>query len=176
MSLTIHDLAAVCHVAKQVRLESFLEPLNEAMHEFDIDTPQREASFIAQIAHESVEFRYVRELATGDAYEGRQDLGNLQPGDGRRYRGRGLIQITGRDNYRKCGDALGVDLVADPELLEGTVLACRSAAWFWRDHGLNELADAGDFRKITIRINGGLNGWQDRLMYWERAKEVLGVA
>jgi putative chitinase len=66
--------------------------------------------------------------------------------------------------------------VADPELLEGTVLACRSAAWFWRDHGLNELADAGDFRKITIRINGGLNGWQDRLMYWERAKEVLGVA
>jgi putative chitinase len=165
----------VCRLATQRRLESFVEPFNDAMHEFDIDTPQREAAFIAQVAHESGEFRYVKEIATGDAYEHRADLGNLQPGDGRRFRGRGLIQITGRDNYRKCGDALGVDLVADPELLEGTVLACRSAAWFWKDHGLNELADASDFRRITIRINGGLTGWQNRVQYWVRAKEVLGV-
>ena len=176
MSVSLQDLTQICRVATQRRLEAFLDGFNEAMHEFEIDTPQREAAFIAQIAHESGEFRYVRELATGDAYEGRADLGNTQQGDGRRFRGRGLIQITGRDNYRKCGDALGVDLVADPELLEGTVLACRSAAWFWKDHGLNELADKHDFRTITRRINGGLNGWADRQMYWDRAKQVLGTA
>lgn len=176
MSVSLQDLQAICKVATQRRLESFLDPLNAAMQEFEIDTPMREAAFIAQVAHESGEFRYVRELASGDAYENRADLGNTQEGDGRRFRGRGLIQITGRDNYRKCGDALGVDLVSDPELLEGTVLACRSAAWFWQDHGLNELADARDFRTITRRINGGLNGWPDRVMYWDRAKSALGIA
>ena len=171
--VTLRQLQTICRVASSARLTSFLGPLNDAMHEFDIDTPEREAAFIAQLAHESGEFRYVRELASGEAYENRADLGNLQPGDGRRFRGRGLIQITGRDNYRKCGDALAVDLVADPELLEGTVLACRSAGWYWKDHGLNELADKPDFRTITKRINGGLNGWQDRVAYWERAKGVL---
>ncbi len=176
MSVSLQDLQAICRVATQRRLESFLDPLNEAMHEFALDTPQREAAFIAQIAHESGEFRYVRELATGDAYEGRADLGNSEEGDGRKYRGRGLIQITGRANYRTCGDALGVDLVADPELLEGTALACRSAAWFWQTHGLNELADKGDFKTITRKINGGLNGWPDRVMYWGRTKNVLGIA
>lgn len=173
--MTLHDLKAICRVTSQKRLVSFLDPLNDAMHEFDINTPHREAAFIAQVAHESGGFHYVRELASGDAYEHRADLGNLQPGDGRKYRGRGLIQITGRDNYRKCGDALSVDLVANPELLEGAVLACRSAAWYWSDHGLNELADQHDFRKITIRINGGLNGWQDRIQYWERAKVALNT-
>ena len=176
MSVTLSDLQQICRVATQRRLEAFLDPLNDAMHEFDIDTPKREAAFIAQIAHESGEFRYVRELATGDAYENRADLGNVQEGDGRRFRGRGLIQITGRANYRRCGDALGVDLVADPELLEGTVLACRSAAWFWKSRDLSELADKGDFRSITKRINGGLNGWADRTQYWERAKSVLNTA
>lgn len=171
--IVVSDLMEICRAAPQRRLEHFIDPLNDAMAEFEINTLQREAAFVAQLAHESGEFRYVRELATGDAYENRADLGNTQPGDGRRYRGRGLIQITGRDNYRRCGDALDVDLIAEPQRLEGDVLACRSAGWFWRDHGLNELADKRDFRTITKRINGGFNGYAERLHYWERAKEVL---
>jgi len=144
------------------------------MKEFEIDqTGPREAMFIAQLCHESGGFRYVEELASGEAYEGRKDLGNTEEGDGVRFKGRGLIQITGRENYRACGDALGVDLLSDPPLLERPDLACRSAAWFWHKRGLNELADKGDFRTITKRINGGLNGWADRLAFYEKAQEVL---
>ena len=173
MSLSLEDLRQVCRHAPVSRLEQFIDPLNDAMREFAIDNPLREAAFIAQIAHESGELRYVRELASGEAYEWRRDLGNTEEGDGVRYKGRGLIQITGRANYRACGDALGVDLVAHPELLEQPVLACRSAGWFWESRGLNELADNGSFQAITRKINGGLNGLQDRLAYWERAKEAL---
>lgn len=152
------------------KADLFAAPLTEAMDEFEINTPERQAAFLAQIAHESGSLRYVKELATGGAYEGRRDLGNVEPGDGIRYKGRGLIQITGRANYRECGDALGVDLISDPSLLETPDLACRSAAWFWKSRGLNELADTGDFRSITRRINGGYNGWDDRVAHWERAK------
>ena len=151
----------------------YADALNEAMDVFNINTPQRQAAFLAQIAHESAEFRYVEEIASGAAYEGRADLGNTEPGDGVRFKGRGLIQITGRANYTSCGAALGLDLLANPELLESPQNACRSAAWFWMTHGLNELADADNFRKITLRINGGLNGYEDRLAYWERAKEAI---
>lgn len=156
-----------------IRIERFLEPLNQAMEEFAIDTPTRQAAFIAQIAHESGSLRYVKEIASGEAYEGRQDLGNTQEGDGVRFKGRGLIQVTGRTNYAACGKALGLDLLAHPEILEEPVNACRSAAWFWKYRGLNELADVGNFRKITRIINGGMNGWPDRLAFYERAKEVL---
>lgn len=155
------------------RVDQFLEPLGQAMEEFSINTPLREAAFLAQVAHESGSFKDVRELASGQAYEGRRDLGNDEPGDGVRYKGRGLIQITGKANYRICGDALGVDLLGDPELLERTDLACRSAAWWWQAHKLNELADAEEFRKITLRVNGGLNGYDARVAYYEKAKEVL---
>lgn len=154
----------------------FLVPLNDAMDEFGIDTPARQAAFLAQVAHESGSLRYVREIADGKAYEGRADLGNIQPGDGPRFKGRGLIQITGRANYRACSKALYGDdetLQLHPELLEDVVPACRSAAWFWWAHGMNTIADAGDFRKITRVINGGFNGYQERLAYYERAKEVL---
>lgn len=155
------------------RIDAFVEPLNEAMAEFEINTPARAAAFLAQVAHESGELRYVRELASGAAYEGRADLGNTQPGDGVRFKGRGLIQITGRNNYYACGDALGLDLVMYPELLESPANACLSAAWFWEGRGLNELADAGNFDRITRRINGGTNGAQQRNAYWARAKEIL---
>jgi len=155
------------------RVELFCDALNDAMDVFNINTPQRQAAFIAQIAHESGELRYVRELASGAAYEGRVDLGNVEPGDGQKFRGRGLIQITGRANYEKCGAALGLDLLENPELLESPQNACRSAAWFWLVRGCNELADADNFRKITLRINGGLNGYEGRLSYWETAKAVL---
>lgn len=171
--ITLEELHQICPVAGITRLSPFASRLNDAMAEFEINNPEREAAFIAQIAHESGEFRYVKELASGAAYEGRADLGNTEPGDGVRYKGRGLIQITGRANYRDCGDALGLGLVAAPELLEEPENACRSAAWFWKKHGLNELADAGDFVRITKRINGGTNGLEDRRAYWARAQQVI---
>lgn len=153
----------------------FIGPLTQAMAEFGIDTSAREAAFIAQIAHESGSLRYVREIADGRAYEGRADLGNTEPGDGPRFKGRGLIQITGRANYRACSMALYGDerLLDHPELLEDVVPACRSAAWFWNGRGLNALADSGAFKAITKAINGGLNGYQDRLAYFQRATGVL---
>jgi putative chitinase len=121
----------------------------------------------------------VRELASGAAYDtGRlaARLGNTpeDDGDGEKYRGRGLIQITGTDNYRRCGIALGVDLLAQPELLETPDLAVKSACWFWSTKELSTLADKGEFQTITKRINGGLNHYVQRCEYWERAKQVLG--
>ena len=151
----------------------WLDPLINTLFEFEIDTDRRLAAFIAQIAHESGEFRYVRELATGQAYEGRRDLGNTEAGDGQRFKGRGLIQITGRRNYYACGKALGLDLIAHPERLEEPEFAARSAGWYWQTHGCNELADSENFEAITRRINGGLNGYTERLNYWARAKDVL---
>lgn len=155
------------------RASTFCQPLNDAMAEFDIDTPARQASFIAQVGHESGQFIYVRELASGSAYEGRKDLGNTHPGDGVKFRGRGLIQVTGRDNYEACGHALGLDLLTNPELLETPVNAARSAAWFWRTHGLNQLADAGDQVAVTRRVNGGKNGLAERLAFFEVAQRVI---
>ena len=155
------------------RVQDFLEPLNAAMREFHINTPVRQAAFLAQIAHESGELRYVKELASGAAYEGRVSLGNTQPGDGMKFKGRGLIQITGRNNYFECGKALGVDLITNPELLETPDLACRSAAWFWASRGLNDLADKGDINRICRRINGGLNGLSDRMAYYIKSCKAL---
>ena len=159
------------------RAQTFLPYLEDAMHEFEINTPERQAAFLAQIAHESGHLRWLVEIwgptAAQARYEMRYDLGNVKPGDGHRFRGRGLIQLTGRGNYERAGKALGVDLIANPELLGEPALACRSAGWFWREHGCNELADAGQFERITRRINGGLNGYTERLGLWAKAKEVL---
>lgn len=151
----------------------FLEPLNAAMIEFHINNYNRETTFIAQLAHESGQFRYVRELASGKAYEGRKDLGNTNPGDGVKYKGRGLIQLTGKANYIALMMALDIDCVEHPELVELPENACRSAGWFWETHGLNKLADEGNFLKITRRINGGTNGLADRQAFYTRAKKVL---
>ena len=172
----------------------FLPALNAAMLEFGINTPARTASFLAQLAHESGQLVYVRELwgptpsqlryerdataawpprARTDRNQLPFDLGNSQAGDGSRYRGRGLIQITGRTNYIACGKALGLDLLNQPALLEQTVNACRSAGWFWQSRGLNALADAGDQVAVTRRINGGTNGLAERLAYFKLAQKVL---
>lgn len=157
------------------------EPLTRAMDVYEINSPLRQAAFVAQIAHESAAFLYVRELGS-DAYLSKYDTGKLAQalgntpeadGDGQRYRGRGLIQITGRANYQRCGEALGLDLLIHPELLEMPDNAALSAAWFWSDRKLNQLADEGDFIKITRRINGGLNGFQERVAYYARAKAIL---
>ena len=187
--ITVEQLLEIAPNAH--RASDFASPLGAAMDEFEIDNPTRQAAFLAQVMHESGELRYVLEGASGAAYEGNVHLGNVYPGDGQRFKGRGLIQVTGRKNYQLCGAALDLDLLSNPELLEEPVNACRSAAWFWRvgaglnlghaahAHGikdncdLNILADAGDFEGITLAINGGLNGQDDRLAHWEAAKEAL---
>ena len=157
------------------RLERFIEPLNASMQEFGIQTPKQCAAFLSQIAHESAEFRYTLEIASGHNYEGRADLGNTEPGDGVRFKGRGLIQLTGRRNYQACGKALGIDLLSKPELLEQPGEACRSAAWFWSSRHLNQLADSDSFAALTRAINGGFIGLDDRIAYWLRARKALSV-
>jgi putative chitinase len=155
----------------------FVPVLNTAMSKYGIVNRLRIAAFIAQVGHESGQLRYVREIwgptAQQSGYEGRADLGNTVPGDGAKYRGRGLIQITGRANYVACGEALGLDLVSQPTLLEQPQYATMSAAWFWSTRGLNTLADEGEFVRITRRINGGVNGQADRQFLYDKALKVL---
>ncbi|MDP3232862.1 MAG: glycoside hydrolase family 19 protein [Myxococcales bacterium] len=153
--------------------QRYLPYLNSAMNEAGITTPARRAAFLAQLGHESGGLRYFEEIASGAAYEGRRDLGNTQPGDGRRFKGRGPIQLTGRANYRAAGQALGIDLERNPERAADPDVGFRIAAWFWQSRGLNSLADQGNFREITRRINGGYNGYDDRVQYWNRARQVL---
>ncbi len=152
---------------------AYLPFIQQAMQEFGITTYLREAAFLAQLAHESGELRFMEEIASGAAYEGRRDLGNTQPGDGRRYKGRGPIQLTGRANYKKFGDLLGLDLINNPTMAATPEVGFRIAGLFWKSRGLNELADQQDFRTITKRINGGFNGLPDRIKFYERAKKVL---
>lgn len=158
---------------KAVKLDTYYPHLVAALEQFAINTPLRVAHFLAQVGHESLGFVYMEELASGIAYEGRKDLGNTQAGDGKRYKGRGVIQITGRANYKAVGEALGHDFVSDPEALEKPEWAFKSAGWFWKKNGLNELADADNVEKITRRINGGLNGFEDRKVRLEVAKKAL---
>jgi putative chitinase len=151
---------------------TYAQPLTAAMTEFEIVTARRRAAFLAQVAHESGELRYVREIASGQTYEGRTDLGNVNPGDGPRYRGGGLLQRTGRANYIACGEAIGQPLEATPSLIESAPIASRAAAWYWRAKGLNALADADRFGEITRLINGGYNGLDARLRYWLEARKA----
>lgn len=159
------------------RAAQWVDAINTAMDEFGIDTPKRIAAFLAQVGHESGRLRYTKEMwgATPAQlrYEGRIDLGNLLPGDGHKFLGRGLIQITGRDNYKTCGSALGIDLESHPEMLERCDIAARSAAWFWKNHGCNQFADDGLFLQLTKRINGGTNGYADRLALLASATAAL---
>ncbi|WP_333679899.1 glycoside hydrolase family 19 protein [Dyella sp.] len=153
--------------------------VSAAMDEFQIDTFPRVAAFLAQTGHESGGFVYTKEIwgptAAQSRYEGRADLGNTVKGDGYLFRGRGLIQITGRLNYMQAAKGLGLDLLHHPELLEQPVNAARSAAWWWKTHGCNEMADRNDFVALTRRINGGTNGLADRHERWAQAKSALGM-
>lgn len=155
------------------KAEAVAPHLNAAMAEANINTPERQAMFIAQLAHESGGFHYMEEIASGAAYEGRTDLGNTQPGDGERYKGRGYIQVTGRHNYTEAGRALGLDLVNNPELAAQPENAARIAAWYWESRGINAAADTGDFTQVTRLINGGTNGLADRQAYYARAQAAL---
>ena len=171
--VSLSQLKAIMPGLSDGRARQLLPHLNKAMLGAAITTPKRQAAFLAQLAHESGELRYFEELASGKAYEGRKDLGNVRPGDGVRYKGRGPIQLTGRNNYRAAGKALGIDLENNPKLAARSDVGFRTAAWFWTSRKLNPLADRGDFREITRRINGGYNGMASRTRYWNRAKKAL---
>ncbi len=173
--ITAANLRVIYPFARQ-RIPLFIDGINAAMQEFDIHkTVRRQAAFLANVGHESGQLRYVKEIASGRAYEGRRDLGNTEPGDGERFKGRGLLQTTGRRNYMACGEALSLDLLNHPELLEEPLHACRSAAWFWHSHKLNDVADTSDFLKVVRLINGGFNGLADRIDLYDRALRVLAI-
>lgn len=184
MELTLEQIKQISpRMARNPNTCAKLLPhLNQAMEEAEINTPERVAAFLAQILHESGEFKYMKELWGPTPAQARYEppstlatrLGNTQKGDGARYMGRGIIQLTGRYNYRKCGEALGIDLEGNPELAETPEYAFKTATWYWNSRNLNELADSGDFVELTKKINGGFNGLQDRQKYWAKAKQVLG--
>lgn len=202
--ITKEQLATIFHNANKADIAVICDPLNSAMKEFGIDTPARQAMFLAQCAHESGNFVHVTEnlfyraetllkvfpkyyktlaeaqlhakkpeLIANKVYSNRMGNGDAASGDGYRYRGRGIIQLTGKDNYTACGNALNIDLHKTPDYLETAEGACRSAAWYWHHNGLNKFADAGDILGCTKRINGGTNGLADRTAHYNAAKKVL---
>lgn len=178
------DLLIAAVGCTRANAERFAPHLAEGCAHYRIDTPERLAAFLAQLGHESGSFAYVREIADGSAYEGRRDLGNTEPGDGRRYPGRGLIQLTGKSNHaavsRWLAWAGAPDFVAQPEKLEEPRWAALSACAYWAENGLNPLADRGEYVAIGRAINRGsmydtrqANGEADRLQRWERAKAAM---
>jgi len=163
--------------ANDSTIEVFAGPILACWQRYDINTELRQAHWIAQIGHESAQLRYTEEIASGQAYEGRRDLGNTQSGDGRRFKGRGLIQLTGRHNYTAYGKAIEKDLLSNPELVAADLyLATDVAGWYWQRTGLNTWADRDDLRTITRKINGGYNGFSDRQRLLILAKKALFVA
>jgi len=174
-------MAIMPRLQRHRSLSDWLPALNKAMAEFGITTVPQRAAFLAQVAFESTEMRIMEEAWGPRDFQLRYEppnslaasLGNTQPGDGQRYKGRGLIQITGRTNYDSLGKRIGVDLVDRPELAIEPDVAARVAAAFWAQRGLNALADSGQFDLITRRINGGAMGQAERQRYFEQAKAVL---
>lgn len=176
MEITVEQMVAIAPRCAK-RAQAYVGPINDALDKAEINTPQRLASFIAQLMHESGSLVYSKELSSGAEYEGRHDLGNTHPGDGVRYKGRGPIQVTGRTNYEHCSEHLFGDdrLLEHPEILEQPEEGVAAAAWFWFFHGCNDLADADDQRALCRRINGGMNGFDQRFAFYVVAKGVLGV-
>lgn len=161
------------------RLDAHLPFINPAMDEGGIKTPKVIAAFLAQLAHESGEYRFMEEIwgptEAQRGYEGRADLGNTQTGDGQKFMGHGPIQITGRANHKACGEALGLDLINDPKLITKPEHGTRAAVWFWNSRRLSLPAGVDWFKTITRIINGGHTGLADRVQYWNRNRTLLGL-
>ena len=183
---TLEGQLVALYGCSAVLAHTFAPALSRTMAEFGMSTPIRRAAFLAQVGEESGRLRFTEELASGQAYEGRVDLGNTQPGDGARFKGRGLIQLTGRANYRAAGEALSLPLEAAPERVAQLPVAVDVAGWFWSRHGLNTLADqvlaartpaerVAAFSAITRVINGGRAGEGMREALFSRACVVFGV-
>jgi len=181
--LTDSALRKIMPTLPQAERQFYLPIMNKVMEIYEIDTPLRASAFLAQIAHESGELKFMEEIwgptPAQQRYEPPSEkatkLGNTEPGDGKRYRGRGAIQLTGRANYKKYGEQLGFDLETNPDLVATPQLAFETAGLYWRTEGLNELADVQDFIAITNHINGGLIGLPQRQKYYEIAKTELGA-
>lgn len=176
--MNLDQIRSVCRY-NAGRAQVFCDALNNAMQEFGITTARRQAAFVAQVAEETGEFRYMREIASGVEYEpdtalGRA-LGNTQVGDGPRFKGGGALMLSGRSNYEACGKALGIDLIANPSLVEVPAYAMRSAGWFWHIRKLNDFADVDHFGAITHAINGSYITIDKRIPYWLEARKQLGI-
>jgi putative chitinase len=174
--LTADKLQGIMSNADGARINRYYQPLITMMGNSQINTPLRMAHFLAQLGHESGDLLYSEEIADGSAYEGRVDLGNTQPGDGPRFKGRGLIQLTGRANYVAFGTARTRDFVTGTnytQIATDPNLAVDVSCWYWSTHGLNAFADADNLNTITLRINGGYNGLPDRAAHLQRAKCLL---
>lgn len=196
-------LAACLPEASSDNVALYAESLNNACEEFSITTIFRSAAFIAQVGHESGSLKYVKEnlnysdvglrkifpkyfteseaksyarnpeAIANRVYASRMGNGDENSGDGWTFRGRGLIQLTGYENYMKCAKALGIDESFDPQYFETPEGAARSAGWFWKFKALNPLADSGDMKEITRRINGGFHGLEDRMLKYRHALSIL---
>jgi len=172
--VTAAQLKMIMPDAKNENIDKYLNPLNAAMKKYEINTYLRQVHFIAQIAHESGSFKYSEEIASGSAYEGRTDLGNTHAGDGKKFKGRGLMQLTGRNNYTTYGNYLGIDLITAPEKVATDPIICVDVAgWYWKNRNINIYADADDVVSVTKKINGGTNGLDDRKAFLSRAKQTL---
>lgn len=172
--ITKTQLARIWNCSESAIKDPEVVELNECLRRFSINTPLRMRHFISQISHESGGGRYKKELATGDAYEGRRDLGNNQPGDGRRFKGAGYIQLTGRANYQAFSN-----FIKDPRVMEGVEYVAEkypatSAGFWWMNNKMNELCDRNPtVEVVTLRVNGGQNGISDRKKYYNRCVEVI---
>jgi len=179
--LTLKQLETIFHNAPHSRLSAYFPHLENALKWGKITTCKRIAAFLGQVGEESAEFKYMEELASGAEYEGRKDLGNTHKGDGVRFKGRGPIQITGRNNYAAAGKGIGVDLINHPTLASKPQYAFKTAVWFWNSRNLNHYADQNTqsaFDQITLRVNGCITCSRThknvRDAYWHKAKKVLG--
>lgn len=173
--LSAAKLARIYPRAQAADIATFLPLLRKALARAEIDTCARVAMFLAQIGHESSELRFTQETLSGEAYEGRKDLGNTQAGDGVRFKGRGLLIIVGRENYQRFSTALNrPDVMTHPELVANDPeLALETAVWYWTLRKLNEAADRDDLSLVTKRISGGLNGLESRRAYLKVAQASL---
>lgn len=180
--MTPADYAALCQATAGRNLGTLAPLLGagfaEALPPAEVNTSLRIAHFVSQWSHETGGFEWMVELGGPTyflKYDGRRDLGNVQPGDGYRFRGRGLPMLTGRANYASYGQKLGLDLIGDPDQVADPAISTRIACQFWTDHGLNALADADNVEAITRAINGGLTGLADREFMLTRAKAFLAA-
>lgn len=174
--MTDDELKYIAPLSSKTDREAYLKELNNLCPKYGIVGIEL-AAFVAQTAHESGGFHYLKEIASGAAYEGRRDLGNVNKGDGVRFKGRGYIQITGRANYTKFREWLGgaPDIVSHPEMIERPHLAMLASIWYWKHNNLSPIALSDDFRLLTRKINGGMNGYTSRLAYYIKAKKILNI-
>lgn len=175
-TVAVFEIKKIMPSAKRNEILEFVKPLNNTMEKYNINTALRKCHFLAQVGHESGALNYREEISNGDQYEGRKDLGNTLVGDGKKFKGRGLIQLTGRSNYQAYGEHIHKNLTngGNPEIISDNVeYSADVAGWFWDKKGLNKHADNDDLLTITRRVNGGINGLEDRREYFDRAKIVF---